>query len=227
MFLQNAAIRGMGQDLDELIDLMLTICRVAMCFWTFHDSSSFKYPSYCQTICPTLWFVKCGFGIYIWKIYFLLKDLYLVKLRIQEKNVWWQESDWANKCSLGNNMAFNKGIGYAFGASVILGYCLEICLIVDGTKRKKFFLVFLLFLSSCPIHRSRWVWCAVSQRIISPHWSSSPRSWDLWIMLFVLVPRALSCQALCSVKVTRHSSNVTYQLPWKIRNIGRNSNLQQ
>lgn len=32
MFLQNAAIRGMGQDLDQLIDLMLTICRVAMCF---------------------------------------------------------------------------------------------------------------------------------------------------------------------------------------------------
>lgn len=113
--------------------------------------------------------------------------------------------DWANKCSPGNNMAFNKGIGYDSGASVPLGYCLEICLIVDGTRRKKFFLVFSLFLSSCPIHRSSWAWCGVSQRIISPNWSSSPRSWGFWIMLFMLVPGALSCQALCSVEVTGHS----------------------
>lgn len=42
--------------------------------------------------------------------------------------------DWANKCSPGNNMAFNKGIGYDSGASVPLGYCLEICLIVDGDQ---------------------------------------------------------------------------------------------
>lgn len=99
--------------------------------------------------------------------------------------------------------ASNKGVGYVPGASASLGYCLGVCITVDGARRKRP-LVFLLFLSPRPIFISPWTWWGVGLRTIAQHWGSSPGSWGLRIPLSVLIPGSLSCQALSCVTSDRN-----------------------
>lgn len=103
--------------------------------------------------------------------------------------------------------ALNEGEGYVPGASASLGYCLGVCITVDGARRKRL-LVFLLFWSPCRIFISLWTWWGVGLRTIAQHWGSSPGSWGLRILLSVLVPGSLSCQALSCVTSDRNRNRI-------------------
>lgn len=78
-------------------------------------------------------------------------------------------------------------------------------------------LVFLLFLSPCPIFRSHWAWWDVRRRIIAQHWSSSHRSLSFRTLMSVLVSGSLSFQAVsCVTRDQEQKQN------WRVMNINDN-----
>lgn len=102
-----------------------------------------------------------------------------------------------------DKMTFNKGIGYDPGASEPLGYSLGVCFTVNG-PRKKELLVFLLFLSLCPIHISHRAWHGMGPRI-SPALALCPSKLGPQDSMVCVSPWAtfLLSSKLCSNPISR------------------------